>query len=66
VKGSIVPRILNLTLNGGECSVSRFGRFTLGKLSTGTHRIEGWDGGGGWTLCSKAKPRVTNFWDSLM
>jgi hypothetical protein len=40
----IVPRILNLALDGGEWSTSRYGRFNSLKRVLGTHWIGGWMG----------------------
>jgi hypothetical protein len=41
---SIAPLFLTSTLDGGEWSASRLGRFTPGEEAPGTHWIGGWVG----------------------
>jgi hypothetical protein len=40
--GSIAPPFLSSTLDGGEWSASRPGRFTAGERVSGAHRIGNW------------------------
>jgi hypothetical protein len=42
--GYIAPPFLTSELNGGEWSILRPGRFTLGERASGTHWIGGWVG----------------------
>jgi len=42
--GGIAPAFLTSTLDGGEWSASRPGRFTLRERAPGTHWIGGWVG----------------------
>jgi hypothetical protein len=42
VSGGIQPPFLTSTLDGGEWSTSRHGRFAPRERGPGTHRIGGW------------------------